>query len=347
MSTRGRKGRGRPPKTPSLSSRQNFYKKAKLGAGSESDSRCSTPASSVSGTPASVSLRPRAPRHRESAQKSRSFIQKVVYDDDSDDLGLEGEHGEVPDSAESDSDSSVSGIDHDQSDEELDDSASVWSESSFSTVGSFRKKYSPRYLPRRSPTPELIDEKDIPPLELPKSSQDLILPNEHVMQALTIYEVLRHFRTNVRLSPFRFEDFCAALCSEEQTNILCEIHIALLRALLREEDANNTTFGPHDLKDSVNIILYFADSMTCYESIRAYLEGDKSLEFRATISSLEKGDYCSLPLKDRLQVLQTLTDLFLSTSVVREELMTEGNIKYDDHCRSCHKYVSFRFEYSG
>ena len=39
----------------------------------------------------------------------------------------------------------------------------------------------------------------------------------------------------------------------------------------------------------------------------------------------------------RLKVLQFLSDQFLQTSVVREDLLSEGKLRYDDHCRSCHK----------
>ena len=46
----------------------------------------------------------------------------------------------------------------------------------------------------------------------------------HVMSAMSVYEVLRHFRSIIRLSPFRFEDFCMALQSEEQSSLLSEVN---------------------------------------------------------------------------------------------------------------------------
>ena len=39
----------------------------------------------------------------------------------------------------------------------------------------------------------------------------------------------------------------------------------------------------------------------------------------------------------RLLVLRALADGVLSVSAVREELVSEGKVRYDDHCRSCHK----------
>jgi len=66
--------------------------------------------------------------------------------------------------------------------------------------------------------------------------------------ALQVYEVLRQYRAIVRLSPFRFEDFCAALAAEEQSVLIVEIYSSLLRSLMREDEGNNTTYGPSDVK---------------------------------------------------------------------------------------------------
>lgn len=75
------------------------------------------------------------------------------------------------------------------------------------TIFLFTGRRKPRVHRPRSP---ILEEKDIPPLEFPKSSEDLMVPNEHIMNVIAIYEVLRNFGTVLRLSPFRFEDFCAS-----------------------------------------------------------------------------------------------------------------------------------------
>uniref|UniRef100_A0A4X2L843 Bromodomain PHD finger transcription factor n=1 Tax=Vombatus ursinus TaxID=29139 RepID=A0A4X2L843_VOMUR len=177
--------------------------------------------------------------------------------------------------------------------------------------------------------------KDIPPLEFPKSSEDLMVPNEHIMNVIAIYEVLRNFGTVLRLSPFRFEDFCAALVSQEQCTLMAEMHVVLLKAVLREEDTSNTTFGPADLKDSVNSTLYFIDGMTWPEVLRVYCESDK--EYHHVLPYQEAEDYPYGPVQNKIKVLQFLVDQFLTTNIAREELMSEGVIQYDDHCRVCHK----------
>ncbi|KAF6298106.1 bromodomain PHD finger transcription factor [Rhinolophus ferrumequinum] len=219
--------------------------------------------------------------------------------------------------------------------EDDDDDASYCTESSFrshSTYSSTPGRRKPRVHRPRSP---ILEEKDIPPLEFPKSSEDLMVPNEHIMNVIAIYEVLRNFGTVLRLSPFRFEDFCAALVSQEQCTLMAEMHVVLLKAVLREEDTSNTTFGPADLKDSVNSTLYFIDGMTWPEVLRVYCESDK--EYHHVLPYQEADDYPYGPVENKIKVLQFLVDQFLTTNIAREELMSEGVIQYDDHCRVCHK----------
>ncbi|XP_036426023.1 nucleosome-remodeling factor subunit BPTF-like isoform X2 [Colossoma macropomum] len=184
------------------------------------------------------------------------------------------------------------------------------------------------------PRAPVFEEKDVPPLDLPKSSDDLLVPATHLLTAASIYEVLRNFSSVLRLSPFRFEDFCAAVSGQEQCTLLAETHIALLKAILREEDTSNTSFGPTDLKDSVNSTLYFMDGMTWPEVVRAYCESDP--EYHHVLKFQDGEDYPFEPLESKLKVLQFLVDQFLATNLAREELMSEGVVQYDDHCRVCH-----------
>lgn len=151
-----------------------------------------------------------------------------------------------------------------------------------------------------------------------------------------IYEVLRKYWNFIRLSPFRFEDFCAALACDDQNVLLSDIHIALLKAILREEDTQGTHFSPLDQKDTVNIGLYLIDALTWPEVLRSYVESDVSFD-RNIYEILSTGEYPFKRVIDRIQVLQFLTDQFLTTNTVREAMLQEGPIRYDDHCRICHR----------
>ena len=69
----------------------------------------------------------------------------------------------------------------------------------------------------------------LPELKLPKSSQDLLIQNENILDCISVYETLRRFRNILRLSPFLFEDFCACLSTNENSSLFSEVHLSLIR----------------------------------------------------------------------------------------------------------------------
>uniref|UniRef100_A0AAQ4NPJ3 Bromodomain PHD finger transcription factor n=1 Tax=Gasterosteus aculeatus aculeatus TaxID=481459 RepID=A0AAQ4NPJ3_GASAC len=71
--------------------------------------------------------------------------------------------------------------------------------------------------------------------------------------------------------------------------------------------------------------------MTWPEVVRAYCESDP--EYRHILPLQECEDYPFEPLESKIKVLQFLVDQFLATNIAREELMSEGVVAYDDHCR--------------
>ncbi|XP_023219466.1 nucleosome-remodeling factor subunit BPTF-like isoform X2 [Centruroides sculpturatus] len=332
MSSRGRRGRGRPPKRSPSSNRFNLLKKPRyLYAGSGNySSRSSTPVKSGDSSPSnaySIHNTHYKSRLREKAQKSHNLFQDVLGEYEDNDIGM------------------LSSEESDYHDEEIDDlnesdvsfesdDASVISQSSYSTICSTTTPLRKRWT-RRTHTPVFLQERDIPPLKLPKSSEDLLLDKQHLMPALGVYEVLRHFRNILRLTPFRFEDFCAALICEEQCSLISDIHVMLLKAILREEDLSSTMFGPQDLRDSINIHLYFLDSMTWPAVLNMYLQSDK--EYRHVLNAFEGCEYPFTTVENKLRVLQLLCDHFLTTTHARDDITSEGIIRHDDHCRVCHK----------
>lgn len=218
------------------------------------------------------------------------------------------------------------------------ESDSDFSLSSFSTISG--QKLRQQQLLQRPPSPEPLwlqkDPAEIPQIELPTSSDDLLVPKNLILKTISIYEILRRFKNLVRLSPFRLEDFCASLLCEEQSQLLTEIHIMLLKAILREEDSQATHFGPLDQKDSVNISLYLIDNITWSEVLRIFVESDSSFD-RDVLKILTTTEYPYTTIDNRLTVLKFLTDQFLITTPVRDDLLQEGPIHYDDHCRICHR----------
>lgn len=329
MFSRARR-RGRPPKTGNIEKPRhlnyNLLKKPRYlldSKDSDTSSQLLSPFSRNSspiGSDVSRKSRTKSARGRQKSRPSKNSSNRSYYSE-ADDKYSDYHYGS--DFGEDESDRSEEDASNSEPEEERDFlSESDISESSFSTAGGNKR---PSLYHQRNPTPEplWLQNRDIPPLELPKSSDDLLIPKEHVMTTLSIYEVLRHFRTLIRLSPFRFEDFCATIMCEEQTHLFSEIHIMLMKAILREEDIQQTHFGALDQKDSVNSVMYFIDGMTWPEALRAYMESDKNFE-QYGLQILNSCEYPFTDIENRLKILQFLIDEFLTTSPVREDLIHEG-----------------------
>lgn len=333
MSAGRAKRRGRPPKNQGPDKPRKFQyhllKKPKYllnQSGKEFDipsSRTSTPIASRASSPhgsdgSRRSITRSGLRGRVRGKSKGGGNTRRSYASEIDDKNSDYHYGsDFGDDVSDKSDTDRSDSDMESSQLEIEkESDSDYSISSYSTAGTYRRK-------AVSPEPIWLQDREIPPLTLPKSSDDLMIPKEYVMQALSIYEVLRHFRTLARLSPFRFEDFCAALMHADQSYLLAEIHIMLLKAVLREEEAQQTHFGPLDQKDSVNACLYFIDAMTWPEILRSYIESDKSFN-DGLLQVMHSAEYPFTDVENVLKVLQFLTDEFLVTNPVREDLIHEG-----------------------
>lgn len=344
MSGRGAKKRGRPPKSGNIEKNRKFQyhllKKPKYLQNTQNigtPSLISTPSASRASSPQGSDISRRSVRKQRGrkpyknkkgglsgAYSRRGYNPHAAdyheseyhygsdfgdeYSDRSepdDDRGSESSDGSVADGAASDSEFSVS---------------------SYSTISGTPRKINNNFNGPPSPDPLWLQQgRHIPPLVLPHPSDDLILPQNLVLQVVSVYEVLRHFRHLVRLSPFRIEDLCAAISCEEQSNLLIEVHMMLLKALLREEDAQQTHFGPLDHKDSVNITLFLLDVMTWPEVLRVYVESDKSFD-QNVIKILNSCEYPFTSVENRLAVLQFLCNQFLITNPVRDDLLSEGEI---------------------
>ncbi|XP_032291521.1 nucleosome-remodeling factor subunit NURF301 isoform X1 [Drosophila virilis] len=347
MSGRGSRKRGRPPKTPNerSSGRFNYHMLKKPKYLSEGKSQPSTPSASRCISPQSDECSRGSHNNRSGrgsgVKRGRGRKSNVHANASANNYsgrkGFESEYHYGSDFGDSDEEKTDNEDDlllTPSDDESLD--AANESESEFS-VCSFTQNGLGRLSRPPSPEPIWLQEgREYAALELPDSSQDLFIDNAHVLRALSIYEVLRRFRHLVRLSPFRFEDFCAALVCEEQSALLTDIHIMLLKAILREEDVQGTHFGPLDQKDTVNISLYLIDAITWPEVLRSYVESDREFD-RNVYKILSTGEYPYTGVEYRLEVLQFLGDQFLTANSVRDVMVQEGPIHYDDHCRVCHR----------
>ncbi|XP_061402352.1 nucleosome-remodeling factor subunit NURF301 [Musca vetustissima] len=335
MSGRGNRKRGRPPKTPNeraAGSKFNYQLLKKPKYLSKNSDSQSTPSASRASSPqesdGSRNNRKNVNRSRGRGRKSNannSYSNRKSYESE---YHYGSDFGDSTD--KSDDEDILMSHSEDETIDGGNESESEFSICSFNQTGLGRPPRPP------SPDPVWLQDREFESLELPESSHDLLIEGVMVMRALGVYEVLRRFRHLVRLSPFRFEDFCAALVCDEQSALLTDIHIMLLKAILREEDVQGTHFSPLDQKDSVNISLYLIDPITWPEVLRSYVESDELFD-REIFNILSNGEYPYTGIEDRVRVLQFLTDQFLTTNAIRDVMLQEGPIHYDDHCRVCHR----------
>lgn len=222
-----------------------------------------TPKNSVKKPPGS---RARKKRRREIDEGSSddSDVEEFVFPTQSD---LEGEEDQL------DFNLYESDVDLDAEPEDFGDTISIQS-------GSKASRF----------CPWIDQEETLAPLHLPLSSEDLLIPLRLIPAVLEIYEVLRRFGRTMRLSPFRIEDFCAGLMAVEFSPLIMEIHLALLKSLMREDELNGTTLSRLEEKSFSYAATHLPlDLVTWPALLKSYLESHPKFD------SLAK-EICAHPL---------------------------------------------------
>ncbi|PAV88554.1 hypothetical protein WR25_21843 [Diploscapter pachys] len=181
-----------------------------------------------------------------------------------------------------------------------------------------------------------LDPEAIPELELPPSSQDIPLPAEHILDVVELYEILRSYYQTLKLTPFIFEDFCAALTSPENSRILAEVHICLFKALLKNDDEEQVHYSVMDTNCAYNIIVNSIESMTYAEVLRMYIEADQSIDSQV-LAAVGTPNYPFVDLEQRLVVLLWLAYRFLETNEYKRLVERNGRPAKDEACRICTK----------
>lgn len=172
---------------------------------------------------------------------------------------------------------------------------------------------------------------------LPDSADDLpIKDGKLLMRSLSIYEILRRFSHILRLTPFRYEDFVAAILADDQSALLSEIHIQLLRTLVRDDRQQQTWLGPPDIRDSINLYLHLVDHSNWPAALRLYLSADprENEIILGHLRESEDGSSCypfNADLVIRLDVLERLCDQFLLSALARDEIVNPTLDKNDSN----------------
>ncbi|CAI4232189.1 unnamed protein product [Auanema sp. JU1783] len=187
--------------------------------------------------------------------------------------------------------------------------------------------------------PWLDDEANYPILELPESSSDIPVHADLIMDMIELYEIIRSYHRTLRLTAFSFEDFCAAMSSSDNSCLLSEIHMALLKICLKSDDEDQIHYSVNDTNNAFNIMVYCMDSMTYAEILRQYLESDKN-RLRVPVEILKAVNEPNYPFVDiaiRVAVIAFLCYRFLDSTEYRKVLSNAGRFVNDDACRVCGK----------
>ncbi|KAI6233551.1 hypothetical protein M3Y99_00904600 [Aphelenchoides fujianensis] len=177
-------------------------------------------------------------------------------------------------------------------------------------------------------------------LALPDSSADLPLEGGCLIDALEIHEFCRCFHPLLQLSPFRFEDFCAALKAPENSRLLGEIHIQLLRFLLHDEEKRETTFEPPDAGVFFALLGHLLDGMNYAEVLRLYVTSDQDGELEAgeVAEILSKPAYPFVTAEKRLLVLKWMIERVILTDDFKRYVDDDKEFNSDENeCRTCGK----------
>ena len=155
---------------------------------------------------------------------------------------------------------------------------------------------------------------------LPPSSTDLPFESvEDAFNAAVVYEIVLRFSFKLRLSPFLFEEFSAALCCQsESSSLLNEIFSSLLKFVIRDDIHEGNTFcgrlAVHDGRESVAITFYGTDCLTWPEVCRMYILGRSKNE--SVLQIVQSPNFPFVSCRERLLVLRELTDFVLEVNSI-------------------------------
>ncbi|KHJ93738.1 PHD-finger [Oesophagostomum dentatum] len=178
---------------------------------------------------------------------------------------------------------------------------------------------------------------DIPPLELPESSQDIPIPLDYLLDTVELYELLRSYWRTLRLTPFLFEDFCAALLSPENSCLLAEIHIVLIRMCFKNDDEEQVHYSGNETNNAYNIITACLEPMTYAEILRQYLASDVHVPAEV-MEAVNAPNYPFVGFSARLVLITFLSYRFLYSNEYKKVVVASGGkIEHEETCRSCCK----------
>ncbi|KAM1804386.1 hypothetical protein FF1_030247 [Malus domestica] len=160
-------------------------------------------------------------------------------------------------------------------------------------------------------------------LELPPSSQHLNLDGIPILDVFSIYACLRSFSTLLFLSPFKLEDFVAALTCKSPSSLFDHVHVSILQTLRKHLEwlANDGSETASDCLRSLN--WDFLDLITWpIFMVEYFLIHSSGLKpgFDLSCFKLYKTDYYTQPASVKVEILRCLCDDLIEVEAMRLEI---------------------------
>eukprot|EP00164_Ancoracysta_twista_P007197 GFYU01010187.1.p1 GENE.GFYU01010187.1~~GFYU01010187.1.p1 ORF type:complete len:876 (-),score=358.18 GFYU01010187.1:132-2759(-) len=190
-----------------------------------------------------------------------------------------------------------------------------------------------------------MEDTELSPQELgdlpkrPHGSTDFeYFPEEHVGDALMVYDFLHTFRKVLKVSGFSFEDLAGAMLHPSECMLTNEIHVRILFRLMEDIEIEKARIAREDVKLPKNKIPTHDNWPTL---IKDYLlnpalgadeeeDEDDEVDEDALVKLVHSG-YRGLDLQERLSLLKCVCDDVLDTDIVRntldEMIETQANIR--------------------
>ena len=177
--------------------------------------------------------------------------------------------------------------------------------------------------------------RSFPPLQLPESSLDLLIPpGPTLSDVFTIYETLRFFQLPLKLTPFRIEDLCAALVAREHNALMSGIFCAILKVLFKSDEILNIQYGPADMRDGVAIYTSFVDFMNWPTVLKVYAASDP--EHFKDVDLDKLSNLCFQDVEVKVKTLEAFVIAALDSEVLREFTTRNKTGPSDEECcRHC------------
>lgn len=160
-------------------------------------------------------------------------------------------------------------------------------------------------------------------LELPPSSEHLNLDGIPILDLFSIYACLRSFSTLLFLSPFKLEDFVAALKCKSPSSLFDYVHLAILQTLRKHLEwlANDGSESASDCLRSLNWDLLDLITWPIF-MIEYFLIHGSGLKpvFDLSCFKIFKTDYYEQPASVKVEILKCLCDDLIEVEAIRSEI---------------------------